>query len=39
MKKLLLLLSLMLKLPGYHQTATIEPVSSTTSTQEYPARY
>ena len=30
MKKLLLLLSLMLILPGYHQTATIETVSGTT---------
>lgn len=39
MKKLLLLLSLMLILPGYHQTATIETVSGTTSAQVYPAWY
>ena len=39
MKKLLLLLSLMLILPGYHQTATIETVSGTTSVQVYPAWY
>lgn len=37
MKKLLLLLSLMLILPVYHQTATIETVSGTTSAQVYPA--
>lgn len=39
MKKLLLLLSLMLILPSYHQTATIETVSGTTSVQVYPAWY
>lgn len=39
MKKLLLFLSLMLILPGYHQTATIETVSGTTSAQVYPAWY
>lgn len=39
MKKLLLLLSLVLILPGYHQTATIETVSDPSTVQAYPAWY